>query len=105
MGTADYMAPEQSQDTHAADPRADVYSLGCTLYRLLSGSIPYPAESTVMKIMAHHDRPIPSLQAARPEVPAWLEEAYQQMMQKNPTERTQTMTDVIAAFEAVAASA
>lgn len=105
MGTADYMAPEQSQDTHAADPRADVYSLGCTLYRLLAGSIPYPAETTVMKIMAHHDRPIPSLQAARPEVPAWLDEVYQQMMQKNPAERTQTMAEVIAAFEAVAASA
>ena len=43
--------------------------------------------------------------SARPEVPAWLEEAYQQMMQKNPAERTQTMADVIAAFEAVAASA
>jgi serine/threonine protein kinase len=103
MGTADYMAPEQSQDTHAADARADIYSLGCSLYRILTGNIPYPGETTVMKIMAHHDRPIPSLQAARPDVPAALEAAYQGMMQKKPEERTQTMADVVKAFEAIVA--
>ena len=104
MGTADYMAPEQSQDTHAADARADVYSLGCTLYRLLTGNIPYPGDTTVMKIMAHHDRPIPSLQSVRPEVPQALESAYQRMMQKNPAERTQSMAEVLADFEAVFAT-
>jgi serine/threonine protein kinase len=104
MGTADYMAPEQSQDTHAADTRADVYSLGCSLYRLVTGNIPYPGETAVMKIMAHHDRPIPSLQAARPEVPDALEAIYTQMLQKNPTDRTQSMTEVVKALEAIAAA-
>lgn len=46
LGTADYMAPEQSRDSFSVDPRADVYGLGCTFYAILSGKVPYPAKST-----------------------------------------------------------
>ncbi|MBS0210232.1 MAG: serine/threonine protein kinase [Planctomycetes bacterium] len=103
MGTADYMAPEQSKNTHTADARADIYSLGCTLYRLLTGAIPYSGDTAVLKIMAHHIQAVPSLIAARPEIPVELESIYQQMLKKDLTQRTQTMDEVIAALEPIAA--
>src|SRR5262249_39480336 len=55
MGTPDYIAPEQVRDPHAADIRADIYSLGCTLYFLLSGRVPFPGPSALDKLMAHNE--------------------------------------------------
>ncbi len=65
MGTVDYMAPEQALNTKAADVRADVYSLGCTLYYLLTGKPAYSGDSLMSRLLAHRDLAIPSLTGQR----------------------------------------
>ncbi len=104
MGTVDFIAPEQADDSKRADHRADVYSLGCTLYFLLTGHPPFEDETVLKRLMAHQNRPAPSLRARRPEIPAALESIYQAMMAKRPGDRPQAMTEVIAALEACRSS-
>lgn len=96
IGTVDYLAPEQAVDSHKVDARADIYSLGCTLFYLLTGREPFVAETVLKRLMAHLERPAPSLRAARPDVPTPLEQAYQKMMAKRPADRPASMTAVIA---------
>ncbi len=69
MGTVDFIAPEQADNAKAADHRADIYSLGCTLYFLLTGRPPFEGETLLKKLIAHQERPAPSLVASRPDAP------------------------------------
>ena len=99
MGTIDYMAPEQAIDTHTADERADVYSLGCTLHYLLVGRVPFGGNTLMAKMLAHCDSPIPKLVALRPDVPDCLDAIYRKMLAKKPAERQSNMTVLVAEIE------
>jgi hypothetical protein len=99
MGTPEYMAPEQAEDSRRADIRADVYSLGCTLYYLLTGGVPYPAETALQRILAHRDKPLPSIRQARPEVSPELADVLGRMLAKKPQDRYSTPGEVAAALE------
>ncbi|MGE3807069.1 MAG: hypothetical protein AB7K24_20590 [Gemmataceae bacterium] len=67
MGTPDFMAPEQALDFHTADIRADIYSLGCTLYYALTGQPPFPGGSMVQKLWRHQQAEPPDVRQLRPE--------------------------------------
>jgi serine/threonine-protein kinase len=100
LGTADYIAPEQALDSATVDHRADVYSLGCSLFFLLTGRPPYSAGSLMALLLKHRDAPIPSLCEARPNVPAELDRIYLRMAAKRPEDRYSTMTEVVRDREA-----
>jgi hypothetical protein len=98
MGTPDYMAPEQALDFHAADIRADIYSLGCTLWYLLTGQPPFPGGTLAVKLLAHQQRELPALEQLRPNVPASLALVIRRMLAKAPDERYQTPLEVAEAL-------
>ena len=94
IGTADYLAPEQAENGHAADIRADIYSLGVTFYYLLTGRTPFKEGSIAQKLLYHRlERPEP-IQKLRPEVPSALARIIDQMLAKDPKHRFQEPYDV-----------
>jgi serine/threonine protein kinase len=101
LGTVDYMAPEQAVDSTKVDGRADIYSLGATLYFLLVGEPPYPAQTVMAGLLKHRDAPIPSLMEAREDVPAALDAIFRRMMAKAPADRFPSMIEVIRALERI----
>ena len=102
FGTAEYMAPEQSQNAKAADARSDVYSLGCTLWFLLTGESIYSGGKNLMaNVMAHRQRPIPSLRQANASISPALEAVFIRMVAKTPEARYQSMNDVATALESL----
>ncbi|NQT14883.1 MAG: protein kinase, partial [Planctomycetes bacterium] len=97
MGTADYMAPEQASDSHSVDIRADVYSLGCTLYSLLAGCPPFSGPKyrhTFEKMTAHARDPVPPIRDICPEAPDELVDLLDRMLAKDPAARPSTPADV-----------
>src|SRR3954464_2666280 len=94
LGTADYLAPEQALNSHEADSRSDIYSLGCTLYFLLTGSAPFPEGSISERLLKHQTARPDSIFKTRPDAPPSLVEICESMMAKKPSERPQTAGEV-----------
>ena len=102
MGTFDYMAPEQCVDSHAVDERADVYALGATLFRLLSGSVPFGHRRTltqVGRLSAKLLETPPSLRELRSDVPDALAAIVERMLAREPERRVASATEVAKLLE------
>jgi len=97
QGTPDYMSPEQALDFHGADIRADIYSLGCTLYFLLAGHPPFPSGKLAEKLMRHQQTE-PNWEAIRQPLPKALLDVLRKMLAKRPPDRYQTPGEVAAAL-------
>ncbi|HVK14068.1 MAG TPA: family 16 glycoside hydrolase [Gemmataceae bacterium] len=102
MGTPDYVAPEQISDAARADIRADIYSLGCTLYFLLTGRPPFAGSGLYEILKAHHDTEATPVHELRPDVPPALSAVVAKMMTKAPANRYQTPAEVAVALHALA---
>lgn len=94
LGTADYLAPEQALNSHTVDHRADLYSLGSSMYFLLTGQPPF-SEGTVLQRVAKHQTEMPErIELVRPDCPEPLIEICWKLLQKKPDERFQSAADV-----------
>ena len=94
MGTPDYVAPEQAADARNADIRSDIYSLGCTLYHLLSGRPPFPSPSLYETLQGHAAAKAKPLDLLQTDVPPALAGVVARMMAKDPLLRYQTPQEV-----------
>lgn len=108
MGTLDYMSPEQGMDSHDVDIRADIYSLGATLYKLLTGTAPFAApqyNTLLKKVTALANKPVTPIKQVRPEIPEDLANVIDRMLSKEPAERFNMPEEVAAALEPFASEA
>lgn len=102
-GTPDYVAPEQAYDPQYADHRADLYSLGCVFYFLLTGRPPFPGGTTAEKVRRHQfEAPLPLLHL-RPDVPPIVADLVHRLLAKDPNQRFATAAGVASRLDGLAA--
>ncbi len=101
VGTAEYMAPEQVDNSSTADRRSDIYSLGCTFYRLLTTRPPYQGDTLVQTLIAHRTQPTPKIRDDCPDAPAALQPIFERMLAIDPADRFASVSVLIAELEAV----
>jgi serine/threonine protein kinase len=90
LGTADYLSPEQALNSHDVDRRADIYSLGCTLYYMLTGHAPFPDGTLAQRIAMHQTKMPADIREDRPDCPSELIDMCMKMCQKSAGDRFQT---------------
>gem|GEM_PF-1417531 len=95
LGTSEFLAPEQAMDSRSVDGRADIYSLGCTLYFLLTGEPPYPAATSSQRIAKHQTAAPPNIRESRSDCPPALAELAIRMMAKRPEDRIPSATELL----------
>jgi serine/threonine protein kinase len=103
LGTPDYLAPEQARDPRRVDIRADIYSLGCTLYHALAGETPFTDKNLVRQILRHATQQPRPLEEVNPEIPPALSQVVTTMLAKDPNQRYQTPAQVAEALKRVLA--
>jgi eukaryotic-like serine/threonine-protein kinase len=104
VGTFDYIAPEQAIDTSSADTRSDLYSLGCTLFHMVTGQAPYPEGTALDKITRHQEEKPPRPTQLEPAISEELDAVILKLMAKNPADRYQTPTELGAELANIASS-
>lgn len=101
VGTPFYVAPEQVENSRKADVRADLYSLACVFFELLTARVPYDGENAWDVVMQHLNGPIPSPRALRPELPAEYDQFFTHALAKQADARYQTPSEFVQALEAL----
>jgi WD40 repeat protein/tRNA A-37 threonylcarbamoyl transferase component Bud32 len=99
IGTADFIAPEQLENPRGADIRADLYSLGCTFYALLTGQVPFPGGTLIQKLDRQRYTTPPAVDQLRPDVPTGVVNVVRKLMAKKPADRYQKPADLVEALE------
>ena len=89
-GTPDFMSPEQARNRDLVDIRSDLYSLGCTFYYLLTGTVPFPGGGMLDKLIRHQSEVPPAPEKLRPRVPPAVAAIVLKLMAKDPADRYQT---------------
>ncbi|HTQ39093.1 MAG TPA: serine/threonine-protein kinase [Pirellulales bacterium] len=102
LGTFDYISPEQARDPRSADVRSDIYSLGCTLYFMLTGQPPFPEGTVLQKLLQHQGDEPPDPRQFRPELPDDLLRIMERMLAKSPEKRYATPAELVADLAAFA---
>lgn len=102
MGTADFVAPEQALNAQSVDARADIYSLGCSFYFLLTGRTPFGGGTTQERLAKHQTAPPPDVRSVRADCPAAIAELIQRMMAKRPDDRPKSCVELLGQLKRVA---
>ena len=99
VGTVDYMSPEQARDSRLADTRSDIYSLGCTMYQMLTGRVPYEEGSIPEKLFKHAQEPAPDPLQFNPDIPTGVLYVMNKMLEKKPEDRYQSPKELVEDLE------
>jgi serine/threonine protein kinase len=100
IGTPEYIAPEQAFNSKTADGRSDVFSLGCTLFHMLTNHLPYAGRSALEQVLARADRKALRVDAFRPDLPVELVELIEKTLERDPNKRVGSLKELAEKLEA-----